>query len=120
MSIANKVKPKIQKAINKFPTELDFKRASLNEFGEEGEETSICITTGLYYQGNNVISSVLMDKGQVVRSKQEFLIVLYDAETSKIKRGDMVTIKDKLYKVTDIINKNNLDIYYSILLECIE
>lgn len=120
MGIANKVKPKIQKAINKFPTYLNFKRSSLNEFGEEGEEASICITTGLYYQGNNVISSVLMDKGQVVRSKQEFLIVLHDAETSKIKRGDMVTIKEKIYKVTDIINQNNLDIYYSILLECIE
>lgn len=120
MSIANKVKPKIQKAINKFPTHLDFKRASLNEFGEEEESISVCITTGLYYQGNNIISSVLMDKGQVVRSKQEFLIVLHDSETTKIKRGDTATIKGKTYKAADIINQNNLDIYYSILLECME
>ncbi|HGM1557824.1 TPA: hypothetical protein ACKOP0_003018 [Clostridioides difficile] len=39
--IAQKVKPKIIKAINKMPTEATVKRVGVNEFGEPSDEENI-------------------------------------------------------------------------------
>ena len=79
--IANKIKPKVKKVIDKFPTYVDFYRDVKNEFGEPGGKDLVCSVKGFYHEGNTQISAITTDKGQVKRSKQMFLMVIYDEDT---------------------------------------
>ena len=86
--IANKIKPKVKKVIDKFPTYVDIYRDIKNEFGEPGGKDLVCSVKGFYHEGNTQISAITTDKGQVKRSKQMFLMVVYDEDTIKIKEND--------------------------------
>lgn len=115
--IANKIKPKIQKVINKFPTEVVIYRDSLNEFKEPIGKDIVCEVTGFYHEGNAQISAITTDKGEVKRSKQKFLMVIYDEETVKIQENDYFILDDKKYIIKDLGNQNRLNIYFDMLLE---
>ena len=115
--IANKVKPKIQKVIDKFPTYVDIYRDVKNEFGEPDGKDLICSVKGFYHEGNAQISAITTDKGQVKRSKQIFLMVVYDDTTSNIKENDYFFLEDVKYIIRDLGNQNRLNIYFDMLLE---
>ena len=115
--IANKVKPKIQKVIDKFPTYVDIYRDVKNEFGEPDGKDLICSVKGFYHEGNTQISAITTDKGQVKRSKQIFLMVIYDEDTMKIKENDYFLLDDTKYIIKDLGNQNRLNIYFDMLLE---
>ena len=115
--IANKIKPKIQKVIDKFPTYVDIYRNPKNEFGEPGGKDLICSVKGFYHEGNAQISVITTDKGQVKRSKQIFLMVIYDEDTMKIKENDYFFLEDVKYIIKDLGNQNRLNIYFDMLLE---
>ena len=115
--IANKIKPKIQKVIDKFPTYVDIYRNVKNEFGEPGGKDLICSVKGFYHEGNTQITSIATDKGQVKRSKQVFLMVVYDDTTSNIKENDYFFLEDVKYIIKDLGNQNRLNIYFDMLLE---
>ena len=115
--IANKVKPKIQKVIDKFPTYVDIYRDVKNEFGEPVGKDLICTVKGFYHEGNTQISAITTDKGQVKRSKQIFLMVVYDDTTIKIKENDYFSLDDVRYIIRDLGNQNRLNIYFDMLLE---
>ncbi|UDN63763.1 hypothetical protein [Clostridioides sp. ES-W-0016-02] len=108
--LADKIKPKIRKAISKLPTEAIIKRTSKNDFGEPtNEEIIICKTFGLYHEGNSSISKISKDKGEVKRDKDQYLMLAYDEEESKIKEGDFLYMKGSKYVIEDLGNQYMLD-----------
>ena len=115
--IANKIKPKIQKVIDKFPTCVDIYRDIKNEFGEPGGEDLICSVKGFYHEGNTQISAITTDKGQVKRNKQIFLMVVHDDTTVNIKENDYFLLEDTKYIIKDLGNQNRLNIYFDMLVE---
>ena len=106
--IANKIKPKVKKVIDKFPTYVDIYRDIKNEFGE---------SEGKNHEGNTQISAITADKGHVKRSKQMFLMVVYDEDTVKIKENDYFLLDDVKYIIKDLGNQNRLNIYFDMLVE---
>ena len=116
-TIANKIKPKVKKVIDKFPTIVDIYRNSKNEFGEPTGEQLICTVKGFYHEGTSQISAIATDKGQVKRTKQVFLMVLYDETTINIRENDYFTLDNIKYKITDLGNTNKLNIYFDMQLE---
>lgn len=116
--IANKIKPKVKKVIDKFPTHVDIYRDAKNEFGEPDGKYLVCNDLkGFYHEGNTQISAITTDKGEFKRNKQKFLMVLYDDETIKIKENDYFLIDNIKYKIKDLGNQNRLNIYFDMLLE---
>ncbi|RDY22879.1 hypothetical protein CHF27_011205 [Romboutsia maritimum] len=118
--IANKIKPKIVKAINKLPTKAIIKRNSVNEFGEPEGEVVICEVTGLFHEGNNQVTSISMDKGEVKRNKQQFLMVVYDDETMKIKENDIAYIDNDKFEIKDLGNQNRMNVYLDLNLKLVK
>ncbi len=116
-NIANKIKPKVKKVIDKFPTYVDIYRDIKNEFGEPGGKDLICSVKGFYHEGNNMISAITTDKGEVKRIKQKFLMVIYDEETIKIRENDYFLLDGVKYVIKDLGNQNRLNIYFDMLLE---
>ncbi|MDU2198932.1 MAG: hypothetical protein E7E21_11040 [Peptostreptococcaceae bacterium] len=116
--IANKIKPKVKKVIDKFPTYVDIYRNSKNEFGEPGGKELIYENLkGFYHEGNTQINFSIADKGEVKRSNQKFLMVIYDEETVKIQENDYFMLDNKKYIIKDLGNQNRLNIYFDMLLE---
>lgn len=127
--IANKIRPKIQKVINKFPTRALVFREGKNEFNEPSAPIELFEITGFYHEGNNQISSFLTEKGEFKRKKQKFLMVLYDEKSKLIEEGDYICFIDdsasdvvivenaKKYFIKDKGNQNRLNIYFDMLLE---
>ena len=115
--IANKIKPKIQKVIDKFPTYVDIYRNSKNEFGEPGGKDLICSVKGFYHEGNTQISAITADKGEFKRDKQLFLMVVYDDMTSNIKENDYFFLDNVKYIIKDLGNQNRLNIYLDMLIK---
>lgn len=116
-TIANKIKPKVKKVIDKFPTYVDIYRDIKNEFGEPGGKDLICSVKGFYHEGNTQISAITTDKGEVKRDKQKFLMVLYDEATINIRVNDYFTLDNIRYKIKDLGNQNRLNIYFDMLVE---
>ena len=109
--IANKIKPKIQKVIDKFPTYVDIYRDAKNEFEEPNGKDLVCSVKGFYHEGNTQISAITTDKGQVKRSKQMFLMVIYDEDTVKIKENDYDIIYFEhlqMYKYFNSFDRKNV------------
>lgn len=119
--LANKIKPKIQKVIDKFSTEgTVFREKFDNRKQPTGRYEKICELVGFYHQES--IRSVALklkylDKGQVIPKKNEYYMVVVDENSLKIKVGDYLKIKGVRYNVVELGNANNFDIYFDILLE---
>lgn len=114
--IANKIKPKILKVINKFPTKVTIKRSQLNEFEEPTADLVVCKIEGFWHDGNNMISQYIAASGKIKREKQNFLMVIYDQESVLIKEGDFFELDGAKYEIVDKGNCNNMDIYFDMLL----
>lgn len=115
--IANKIKPKIQKAINKLPTQAIIKRNSKNEFGEATEEVFICNVTGLFHEGKDQITQITKDTGTVKKEKNQYLMVVYNDETMKIKEHDVLHIDKDKFEIIDLGNQNKMDVYLDLKLK---
>lgn len=109
--IANKIKPKIERVINKFPTKVTILREVKNEFGEPGVAQVVCEITGFWHDGNNMISEITTNGGKVKREKQNFLMVVYNQVSSLINEGDYFILGNKKYSIVDLGNCNNMNIY---------
>lgn len=115
--IANKVKPKILKVIEKFPTKVTILRDNVNEFGEPSTPYIVCEIKGFWHDGNNMISQIATDGGQIKREKRYYLMVVYDQVSTMIKEGDYFVLNDKKYSIVDLGNCNNMNIYLDMLLK---
>lgn len=117
--IANKIKPKIQRVISKFPTTVSIYRDLVNEFKEPDGKDLVCEITGFYHEGNAQINFSIADKGEIKKSNQKFLMVVYDELSCSIQEGDYFFLGDKKYIVKEKGNQNLLNIYFDMLLEVI-
>lgn len=115
--IANKIKPKIQRVIDKFPTKVTILRDNLNEFGEPSEPFVVCELKGFWHDGNTMITQFLGDSGKFKRDRKYFLMVVYDQVSTKIKEYDYFILNNKKYSIVDLGNRNNLNIYFDLLLK---
>ena len=117
--MTDKIKPKITKVINKFPTNVDIYRDELNEYNEPMNKTFICNVTGFYHESNNGtrVDYTRTDKGEISRIPQSYLMVIYDDITVQIKEDDYFYLDDIKYVITSKGNANRLNIYYDMLLE---
>lgn len=114
--LANKIKPKITKVINKFPTEVTILRNSLNDFGEPVQALKVCDIKGFWHDSNNMISAITKDSGEVKRGKQNYLMFVYDELSTLIREGDFFILDDIKYEIIDLGNCNNMNIYFDMLL----
>ena len=117
--IANKIKPKIQRVISKFPTIVTVYRDTKNEFGEPNGKDQVCEITGFYHEGTTQITVSIADKGEVKKANQKFLMVVYDELSCSIKKGDYFFLEGKKYIIKDKGNQNLLNIYFDMLLEAV-
>lgn len=115
--IANKIKPKIERVINKFPTEVIIYRGTKNEFGEPGETVKVCDITGFYHEGNYQIKVIRNDGGTYKSDKGTFLMVLYDDKSKTIEEGDCLFLDNIKYEIKDKGNMNRLNIYFDMKIE---
>ena len=67
--IANKVSPKIFKAIKKFGVDVEVFRNTLNEFNEPVDKVKVIEFRGLFSESQHSISSRKADSGQVKKDK---------------------------------------------------
>lgn len=115
--LANKIKPKIVKVINKFPTKVTILRDRVNDFGEPDTPYIVCEIKGFWHDGSNMISQITTDGGKIKRDKQYYLMVVYDQISSMIKEGDYFILEGNKYSIVDLGNCNNLNIYLDLLLK---
>jgi uncharacterized protein YneR len=118
--IANKIKPKIEKAINKLPTRTIVKRNTINEFGEPAGETIICEVVGLFHEGNSSVTQITKDSGVVKKEKQQFLMVIYNDMTINIKENDLVYMENDKFTIQDLGNQNRMNVYFDLKLRLVK
>ena len=116
--IANKINPKLKKAISKYGLDISVFRNYENDFGENIEYEKIFSFKALYSESStNGADTTVTDKGRTVRANNTSLICLIDEYTSKVTAGTILEIKDEMYEVIKIQNSNLLDSYYEISIE---
>ena len=116
--IANKINPKLKKAISKYGLDISVFRNYENDFGENIEYEKIFNFKALYSESStNGADTTVTDKGRTVRANNTSLICLIDEYTSKVTAGTMLEIKGQMYEVIKTQNSNLLDSYYEISIE---
>ena len=116
--IANKINPKLKKAISKYGLDISVFRNYENDFGENIEYEKIFSFKALYIESStNGADTTVTDKGRTVRANNTSLICLIDEYTSKVTAGTMLEIKGQMYEVIKTQNSNLLDSYYEISIE---
>ena len=116
--IANKINPKLKKAISKYGLDISVFRNYENDFGENIEYEKIFSFKALYSESStNEADTTVTDKGRTVRANNTSLICLIDEYTSKVTAGTILEIKDETYEVIKVQNSNLLDSYYEISIE---
>lgn len=116
--IANKINPKLKKAISKYGLDISVFRNYENDFGENIEYEKIFSFKALYSESStNGADATVTDKGRTVRANNTSLICLIDEYTSKVTAGTMLEIKGQMYEVIKTQNSNLLDSYYEISIE---
>ena len=116
--IANKINPKLKKAISKYGLDISVFRNYENDFGENIEYEKIFSFKALYSESStNGADTTVTDKGRTVRANNTSLICLIDEYTIKVTAGTMLEIKGQMYEVIKTQNSNLLDSYYEISIE---
>ena len=116
--IANKINPKLKKAISKYGLDISVFRNYENDFGENIEYEKIFSFKALYSESSTYgADTTVTDKGRTVRTNNTSLICLIDEYTSKVTAGTMLEIKGQMYEVIKTQNSNLLDSYYEISIE---
>ena len=117
--LANKIKPKIVKVINKFPTQVTILRDRVNDFGEPDTPYIVCEIKGFWHDGSNALGKItkITEGGEIKREKQYYLMVVYDQISSMIQEGDYFILNGTKYSILDLGNCNNLNIYLDLLLK---
>ena len=116
--IANKINPKLKKAISKYGLDISVFRNYENDFGENIEYEKIFSFKALYSESSTTgADATVTDKGRTIKNDKSSLICLIDEYTSKVTAGTMLEIKGQMYEVIKTQNSNLLDSYYEISIE---
>jgi hypothetical protein len=115
--IANKIIPKLSKAIEKYGVNVKVYKPSLNEFGEDiKDNTLVCNIKGLYSESNNSVNLNIANSGAIKKDMVCKLITLINNDTNNILEGFKVKINNLDFEVINISNSNMINAYYEIVL----
>ena len=116
--IANKIIPKLSKAIEKYGVNAEVYRSFINEFGEKTEDnTLVCKLKGLYSESNYSITKNITDPGTVKKDKISKFIVLINTDSNMVLEGDKIVINNISFEVVNISNANMINAYYELTLK---
>lgn len=117
-TLSRRLKPKIQKAINKYGIDLEVYRASVNEFGEQDEPELSAELKAIYWDKSSYTLKIIEqdDGGATTRQRRPYLTAMYE-ETLDISLGDYVSISGVKYAVVDKLNVQQLDVAVDLVLE---
>jgi len=113
---------KIKRELKRSGIDYEFKRSGLNNFGEPvGESTVVGTIRGLYHEQNSSVQVTTGDTTQVRTKKIPMILCLYeDTARLALQVGDTVTINDKTFKVTGIVNIQEWNLISDISLEVVD
>ena len=121
---AGSIRQKIAQAIKKMPTVIALYRNVKVDDGMGGytmSDTPILIATAeglLDNSKHSFISPVIVDAGRVTSKKTHTLILVYDS-TFTVLKDDFFTVNGTPYKINNVENILNLNIYWDCDLEVI-
>ena len=113
---------KIKRELKRSGIDYEFKRASVNDFGEPvGKPIVVGTIRGLYHEQNSSVQITTGDTTQVRTKKIPMILCLYeDTARLALAVGDTVTINAKTFKVTGIVNIQEWNIISDISLEVVD
>lgn len=113
---------KIERELKRSGIDYEFKRFSLNEFGEpDNDSVTVGIIKGLYHEQNSNIQITTGDTTQVRTKKIPMILCLYDdAASLALQVGDLLEINKKQFKVTGVTNIQEWNIISDISLEVVD
>lgn len=113
---------KIKRELKRSGIDYEFKRSNVNDFGEPIEDPEVlgCLR-GLYHEQNSNIQITTGDTTQVRTKKIPMILCLYeDTVYLSLIAGDIVTINDKTFKVTGVVNIQEWNLIADISLEVVD
>lgn len=113
---------KIKRELKRSGIDYKFKRPGVNDFGEPvGEPVVIGTIRGLYHEQNSSVQITTGDTTQVRTKKIPMILCLYeDTARLALQVGDTVTINDKTFKVTGVVNIQEWNLISDISLEVVD
>lgn len=113
---------KIKRELKRSGIDYEFKRSSVNDFGEPvGEPTVVGTIRGLYHEQNSSVQVTTGDTTQVRTKKIPMILCLYeDAASLVLQVGDELKINNKTLKVTGVVNIQEWNIIADISLEVVD
>ena len=113
---------KIERELKRSGIDYEFKRFSLNEFGEpDNDSVTVGIIKGLYHEQNSNIQITTGDTTQVRTKKIPMILCLYDDTASlALQAGDLLEINKKQFRVTGVTNIQEWNIISDISLEVVD
>lgn len=108
----NKVKRLIQSQGQLF----EFKRPSLNEFGEPSGVSSTILIKGVYHETSGFMSRTSIDS-TMVRQKPSPMILCLMGDCKKLLYSDTVSFRGKLYQIGEVRDVSESGIVGDISLE---
>lgn len=113
---------KIKRELKRSGIDYEFKRSGVNDFGEPaGEPTVVGTIRGLYHEQNSSVQVTAGDTTQVRTKKIPMILCLYeDAARLVLQVGDKLTINNKTFKVTGVVNIQEWNIIADISLEVVD
>lgn len=103
--------------LNMRGVEYTFSRQALDKFGQPLDDVQEeIILKGIYHESNGYIQTTGSD-ATITRTKKSPMILCLFKDGNKIKQGDLISVNEKQYKVSGILNIQNYSIASDISLE---
>ena len=117
MKASNFLLHRLQVQLNMRGIEYVFSRQALDKFGQPLDDTQEEIKLkGIYHESNGYIKSTGSD-ATIIRTEKSPMILCLFEDGNKIKQGDMITIAEKTFRVSGVLNIQNYSIVADISLE---
>lgn len=110
----------IRKAFKQASIKAQFYIKEVNEFGEEDGERFFVETDGIFYEETAKVNFNITTNGTATTDTYQTLMILKDYETDLIDEHLICSIKGKRYRIIEIKNAGEMDIYYTLRLKRVE
>ena len=117
METSNFLLHRLQVQLNMRGIEYVFSRQALDKFGQPLDDTQEEIKLkGIYHESNGYIQTSGSD-ATIIRTEKSPMILCLFEDGNKIKQGDMITIAEKSFRVSGVLNIQNYSTVSDISLE---
>lgn len=106
----------IKNAIKWQGLNFEFKRKTLDIYGEPTQYSTPYQIKGIYHEKSNNFIKIVVSEGANVQSKDDVFITCLKEDADKVNENDLVIIGKRTFKVSGVKNLSNLNIIYSISL----